>query len=300
MFNDILDKQLRIDEIKCTRCGTCIEVCTTSVLRAGENGIPYMLDLENKGEWDTCWECHKCLAYCPEGALSICGKVPEESHSVNDMPSEKQMAALIACRRSCRHFKYEQVDSGEIERLLRIVGNLPTGGNEQLIEFTVFEDVREFERFKDVFYEELGEKTREGVVPHRFDEDFMNEILAMWEDGEEPVFRGAPHLAIPHAKIGRGEWVFDTGIALSYLELLMNSAGLGTLIMSGARSFLEILPGARKQLNIPDDHYIGCFLAFGKPALRYYRGVQRQDALRINRVCLTKEVSGEHVLTAKR
>jgi nitroreductase/NAD-dependent dihydropyrimidine dehydrogenase PreA subunit len=286
MFNDILDKQLKIDAGKCTKCGVCIEVCTTSVLKAGEDGIPYMLDLENKGEWDTCWECHKCLAYCPEGALSICGKDPQDSQSVSDMPTEREMAALIACRRSCRHFKYEQIDKGEIERLLHIVGNLPTGGNEQLVEYTVFDDLKEFEKFKLVFYEEFAEKTRNGIYPHRWGADIMNEIITEWENGEESVFRGAPHMAIPHAKIGRGEWVFDTGIALSYLELLMNCAGLGTLIMSGARSFLEILPGASKLLNIPDDHYIGCFLAFGKPALRYHRGVQRQDALKINRVYL--------------
>lgn len=286
MFNDKLDKQLTIDESRCTRCRICIEVCTTSVLKEGKDGIPYMINLENKGIWDTCWECHKCLAYCPEGALSICRKAPEDSLSVSDMPSEKQMAALIACRRSCRHYKVEQIDKGEIERLLRIVGNLPTGGNEQLIEFTVFDDVKEFEAYKRVFYEELGERTRNGIFPHRFDADVMNRVVTMWKNGEEPVFRGAPHLAIPHAKIGRGEWVFDTGIAISYLELLMNSAGLGTLIMSFPHSILEILPGARKLLNIPDDHYIGCFLAFGKPALRYHRGVQRQDALKINRVYL--------------
>lgn len=286
MVNDDLDKQLIIDESKCIMCGTCLKVCTTSVLEAGENGIPFMVDLHNRGYWDTCWECHKCLAYCPEGALSICGKRPEESYSVSEMPSETQMAALIACRRSCRHYGDEQIDKGKIENLLRIVGNLPTGGNEQLIEFTVFDDVDEFTKFKEVFYEELWEKKRKGVFPHRFDEDLMNMLQALWEEGKEPAFRGAPHLAIPHAKIGRGEWVYDTGIALSYLELLMNSAGLGTLIMSFPRTALDILPGAREILNIPEDHYIGCFLVFGRPVYRYHRGVQRADKMKINPVRL--------------
>ena len=51
MYNDNLDKQLKIDERKCTLCGICIKVCTTSVLKADATGLPYMIDLENKGYW---------------------------------------------------------------------------------------------------------------------------------------------------------------------------------------------------------------------------------------------------------
>lgn len=96
--------------------------------------------------------------------------------------------------------------------------------------------------------------------------------------------RGAPHLLAVHASIGKGEWVFDTAISLAYAELEMMCNDLGFIYVSTPWSALQTCPRARAFLQIPEDHHISCFAGFGYPAYQFPRGVQRSDALRINRI----------------
>jgi hypothetical protein len=42
----------------------------------------------------------------------------------------------------------------------------------------------------------------------------------------------------------------------------------------------------KRKLNIPDSHIIGYMMLFGKPAVTYYRTVQRNN-VKINRVVWT-------------
>ena len=96
------------------------------------------------------------------------------------------------------------------------------------------------------------------------------------------MFRGAPHALFVHAPIGRGEWVYDTQIALTYVELLMESYGIGTIYVSTLGAALSICPKARAFLCIPENHYITVPLGFGYPAYTFKRGVSRSDALKIH------------------
>ncbi len=228
----------------------------------------------------------RCLAVCPKAAISICSKKPENSFLKKDMANQLQMQALIANRRSTRNFKNKKVDKEFINALLCSIGNLPTGSNNQLVMFSVLDEKEQTKKFIDLFYQEFSAKIYEGTLPDRWDADRMKYLVTMYQNGDDMVFNGTPHLVIPHAKIGKGEWVFDTSIALTYLELLMNSAGLGTCIKSFPRSVLEICPNARKSLGIPDDHYFNCILTFGYPSIKFHRGVQRQDVMNIVRVQL--------------
>ena len=67
-----------VDKSKCIKCGKCINVCSGMVLQFGKDGYPEMKDFERFG-WRGCWRCEHCLAVCPEGAISIFGKKPEDS-----------------------------------------------------------------------------------------------------------------------------------------------------------------------------------------------------------------------------
>ena len=279
-------KNFTVDSEVCINCGSCAKVCPTRVIKLNNNKNPYMVDQTGSDFWSTCWECHRCLAVCPEAAISICGKTPENSLSKKDMANKLQMQALIANRRSTRNFKKKGVDKEFIEELLRSVGNLPTGSNNQLVMFSVLDEKEQTKKFIKRLNEEFSAKIDKGELPEGYDVYRMKEIVSMYQNGEDPIFRKTPHLAIPHAKIGKGEWIFDTTIALTYLELLMNSAGLGTCIQSFPRSLLEICPDARKSLGIPDDHYFSCFLSFGYQSIKFHRGVQRQDVMNMIRVRL--------------
>ena len=285
MKNDILDKRLVIDKTKCIKCGTCEKICWNGALKlSNEDGYPKQTITEIIDEWHLCWECQRCMAVCPTGALGIVDKKPEDSIPRLDIPTPHEMEALICNRRSCRSFKQENVDKKLIEHILRTCGNSPTGSCNQIMEFTVIDDMDVMKEFTDLLRDEMFEKVEEGIHPPRFDFDDMEMIRSCYDKGEEFCFRGAPHLLIAHAPVGKGEWVFDTGIALGYAELLMETYGLGFIYVSTPWAALQVCPKARAFLQIPENHYISCPVGFGWPVYKFRRGVQRADAFRINRV----------------
>ena len=78
----------------------------------------------------------------------------------------------------------------------------------------------------------------------------------------------------------------DTIIALSYFELMAFSLGLGTVWDGLAKwALTAILPEMIEKLGVPKDHLVGYMMAFGWPAIKYHRTVQRGDA-QVNLVSL--------------
>jgi len=45
----------------------------------------------------------------------------------------------------------------------------------------------------------------------------------------------------------------------------------------------ELVPEARKMLNIPTDHYTGLIVGFGYPDIAYARGTQKDRKTKIHR-----------------
>jgi hypothetical protein len=49
------------------------------------------------------------------------------------------------------------------------------------------------------------------------------------------------------------------------------------------------VPGARKMLGIPEDHYMGLIIGFGYPEIVYSRGVQKDRNSKIHRFTSAKK-----------
>lgn len=64
-----------IDKEKCIHCGLCVKDCSPKALQFNDEKIP-VID-EKK-----CFKCQHCLAVCPVGAISVCGKHPENSDRI--------------------------------------------------------------------------------------------------------------------------------------------------------------------------------------------------------------------------
>lgn len=56
---------IKVDKEKCVKCRKCVNYCPRDVLRADENGFPYMKYR------DDCWYCDVCTYICPTEALVL-------------------------------------------------------------------------------------------------------------------------------------------------------------------------------------------------------------------------------------
>ena len=55
---------LKLDEAKCTGCGTCMEVCPHAVFQMNSRHV----EIRNR---DACMECGACSRNCPFSAISV-------------------------------------------------------------------------------------------------------------------------------------------------------------------------------------------------------------------------------------
>jgi ferredoxin len=55
---------LKLDEIKCTGCGMCLEVCPQAVFQMNTRHV----EIRDR---DACMECGACSRNCPFGAISV-------------------------------------------------------------------------------------------------------------------------------------------------------------------------------------------------------------------------------------
>ena len=270
----------KIDKNLCIKCGLCIEDCPVRIIDKGEQDIPYVSPARELA----CISCQHCLAVCPTGALSILGVKPEESVSLTqeNLPTSKQVSTLMKGRRSVRKYKQVNVDRAKIDSILSTVANCPTGVNRQDLVFTVVDDIEFVNDFRAKMMDDLVKAVEVGAIPERF--DYLKKLIFLWKKRQvDVVFRTAPHFLIISASNYATCPTEDVNIALSYFELMAQSAGLGTAWCGLLKMALEVLPKYKKRINLPANSYYYPML-FGMPAIRYSRTVQRNDAAVINRV----------------
>jgi ferredoxin/nitroreductase len=281
-----------VKEDKCTGCGKCVNVCSGQVLKLVD-GLPEIKDFERFG-WNGCWKCQHCMAVCPEAAISILGKRPEDSLLKPDASIGEQMDRLVAYRRSCRRYLSRNVESSLLDQIIKDMENVPTGGNSMTLEMTIIDDMNELDRIWQYVYDGMEKNAARGYYSSGMSRN-MYQTMKRSEGTlrkDDLLFCGAPHLFIAH-KRAKGQWaqddIADCNIAGAYFELICNAHGLGTTIMSYSASVINDVPGARRMLSIPDDHYLGLIIGFGYPEIVYARGVQKDRRSKIHRFTTDKK-----------
>ncbi|MCA1796306.1 MAG: nitroreductase family protein, partial [Geobacteraceae bacterium] len=117
-----------------------------------------------------------------------------------------------------------------------------------------------------------------GELPEK--RSYFADFVRLWKEKEvDSLFRGAPHLVVTSSPAKLPTPETDGIIALATFELYAAACGVGTLWDGLALwAIRDIAPTLRQALGIPDEHVIGYVMAFGKPAVKYQRTVQRDKA----------------------
>ena len=75
----LIDTRFQVDESKCVGCGLCQLACPSMLIEMNEHKKPSLKPVKSM-DWYGCWGCQHCLTVCPNGAISVLGKKPENSH----------------------------------------------------------------------------------------------------------------------------------------------------------------------------------------------------------------------------
>jgi len=268
-----------VDKEKCTACGSCIKTCSSALLKPDEENHPY-LPKEKDGivGWEGCYRCQHCLAVCPQGAISILDKNPDDSILPEGQADAGQLEALMRNRRSCRSYKDREVPRDVIDEMLKLLENVPTGSNRQTLYFNVVYDKKEMDKFRKLVRDEAFRLAEQGVYPGTFTKE-MFEMQADLEGYRNPgdmFFVNAPHILVIHSLKNLGQWMTDPILAAAWFDLICASRGIGSIIMSYPVGALSKMPEIEKMLKVPEDRYYCLIMGFGYPEIPYARGVQRE------------------------
>lgn len=274
---------LRIDDERCVRCGLCVKVCPAGVIVPGEEGDP-----PAAARPDACILCGHCVAVCPHDAIEHNRMAPETF-----VPAEgagagaDEVEAVLASKRSVRHFEAAGPERGEIERLLRAAEMAPSAHNGRQRGYVVVSDkakINELEqRVADyyarlvfwlnpvgravisVFAPRLGRGLRE-VVPH------LRGLVRRAREGKSPVFRGAPCVICIHAPKADPLSRDDCIGAQHYIMLQAHAMGLGTCIIGYATVAHKAV---ERCLGLPRENRAFAVTVVGRRAVRYSKGIAR-------------------------
>ena len=263
-----MNHKFEVNYGKCVKCGLCIENCPTKALNYDDYKTPKMEKPKN------CMECQHCLAICPVGAISIMGKNPDKSNEIKQINPD-DILNLIQSRRSIRKYKQENVDKNIIQKLKDMLNFVPTGKNNHALHFSFIEDISVMDDFRQKVNNTIIEFFNKKPIKFLWEnfskfEKMKNAIL----DGNDVIFRGAPHLVCVSAPIDSSCPQQDGIIALSYFELYANSLGLGTCWCGYAHAVIKMFPEFIEYLQVPKGHIPIYIMLFGPKDIEYKRTIQ--------------------------
>lgn len=267
------DKMIQVDPEKCKRDGICKEECPVGIIDWGKgDGLPQMVD----GGERSCLLCGHCVAVCPNGALSHrlvpleqCPPLKEEW-----MVNLDETVQLLRSRRSVRNFQERPVEREKIQKLIEIARYAPTGGNLQMVHWTVFTSRETLKRMASLaidWIRKLIQTSPSGSLP-----PYMPRIVAGWDSGKDTVLRKAPVVLIASSPKQDPNGMVNVTLALSYLELAALPMGLGTCWAGILQRALQSYDPLRELVALPEGHTHHYPMMLGYPKFRYFRLPERK------------------------
>jgi nitroreductase len=189
--------------------------------------------------------------------------------------SPEQAEHFLRSRRSIRAYKEAPVDSGRIERLIRLARYAPSGLNRQPVRWLVIsgrEPVRALGGHVADWMRTIVQRKPEMARGMGLDR-----LVSSWDAGNDPICRGAPHLVVAHAPADDVTAPSACTLALAYLELAAPAFGLGACWAGYVHMAALHWPPLPAALALPEGHQFGGGMLLGEPRYRYHRFPLRRE-----------------------
>ncbi|MBP2654711.1 MAG: ferredoxin [Firmicutes bacterium] len=259
---------ISVNQVKCTKCGICIEVCPTRIMSMDEKG-PI---LETP---DLCIACGHCVAACPNEAIDNSKNPLSKQIELKETPVINADVAeqFLRSRRSIRCFKNKNVPLNQLLKLLDIARFAPTASNSQGLSFIIVNDRAVLEKATEITVQWM-----EGQLENPLHKSFPLHVRAVREKGINTILRDAPHLILATAPIDFKNGRENTIFSFAYLELFANILGLGSCwagllemcAFSNHKPLIELF-------NIPDGKVLTGAVMVGFPKYNFKRLVERNS-----------------------
>jgi len=262
---------LIVDQEKCKKDGICAADCPTAIIKVDQQQGPRLV---NGGEL-TCLRCGHCIAVCPHQALShkdvtleTCVPIQKELKITSE-----QAIQFLRSRRSIRKFKDKPVEKDVIQQLIEIARYAPTGSNSQTLNWTVHTDADQIQTIAAKVIDWV--KAVLAKDPQPANAPYMPTLAAAWDRGYDAVLRHAPGLIVASAPREANNGMVDLTIALTYLDLLAPTFGLGTCWAGLLLGAMKSRPEIKVAVGIPEDvpYFYPMMIGYTKP--KYYRLPER-------------------------
>jgi nitroreductase len=94
-------------------------------------------------------------------------------------------------------------------------------------------------------------------------------VVAGWDEGNERICRGAPHVIVAHCEKDYGFGAEDCALAISLIDLYSTSIGLGACWGGYFYKAVNAYPPLAKALGLPADHLAFGAVMVGYPKYKY-------------------------------
>ena len=261
-----------VDEALCNGDGICSAECPMMIIQMAD-GMP----VPAPGAEKMCIGCGHCVAVCPKGALALSFLEPSQCLA---MEAEKALSPaeaehFLRSRRSIRNYKADPVEKGLIEEAIRVASHAPSGHNFQPVRWQVIYDSEKVKELCGHVIDWMKWMIKE--QPDAAKKMHLNLVVAGWEFGMDTINRGAPHLILANGDKRNPTSQAACTIAMSYLELMMPTLGLGACWNGFFNAAAIYWPPLQEALGLGETMGNYGAMMVGYPKYRYQRMPARKS-----------------------
>jgi len=290
------NSSIEIDEMLCTGCGLCVQVCSDSSLEM-VNGKAIISDTPIFG----CFGCGHCMMICPVDAIKVNGRETTNEYlfklaGKNEYANYDQFIALLHRRRSIREFKEKSIEPEIIQKIINAAQTAPSGFPPTDVHVLIFDTKEKIDNFardfcnhlenlrwmvskwfltvSKLFFSKAEYESFKSVAKPLFDAYTLNmqkgNNLVTYSAQLAIYFYGSPYSG-PN----------DPTIAATFAMLAAESLNLGTCMIGGIHPLIQKGKKARllrEKYGIKYASKPGIFVIFGYPSVHYSKGVKRTFA----------------------